>query len=40
MSYYTVSASHAMEERRKFFVLIDGVAQAAISATVSQEISP
>lgn len=40
MIYHTASTSHAIDEHLKFFVRIDGVMQAAISATVSQEVLP
>jgi hypothetical protein len=40
MIYHTASTSHAIGEHLNFFVRIDGVMQAAISTTVSQEIYP
>jgi len=40
MIYHTASTSHAIGEHLQLFVQIDGVMQAAISITVSQEISP
>ena len=40
MIYHTASTSHAIGEHLKFFVRIDGVMQAAILATVSQEVLP